>query len=386
MKLLFYSHAFVPSIGGIEAIVLSLARGLAQVAKTNGQQFEVVLATQTPSRGFDDASLPFSVVRQPTLLKLWSLIRAADAVHLAGPALLPLVLARLAGKPVAVEHHGFQTICPNGQFFMEPSAAPCPGHFMAGHHLECLRCNARHGWFFSARLWLLTFVRRFFCKGVAANIPPTAWLAGLLRLPRTTHIPHGIPSIAPVSQSGEKTGLPVIAFQGRLVTTKGVRVLLQAAQILREQGRAFELLIIGDGPERRSLEESARETQLTEHVRFVGHLAADQLELALSRASIVVVPSLGGEVFGLVAAENMRRGLPVVASDLGALAEVLGDAGCTFRTGDAAALATELARLLDDEALAARLGAEARQRASRLCDLDRMIESHASIYGAIVKR
>jgi glycosyltransferase involved in cell wall biosynthesis len=172
----------------------------------------------------------------------------------------------------------------------------------------------------------------------------------------------------------------MIAFQGRLVTTKGVRVLLQAAQILREQGRIFELLIIGDGPERRCLEQFAREAQLTAHVRFAGQLSADQLELALSRASIVVVPSLGGEVFGLVAAENMLRALPVVASDLGSLAEVLGDTGRTFRTGDAAALAQELARLLDDEALAARLGPQARRRAIDFCDLARMIESHASLY------
>jgi glycosyltransferase involved in cell wall biosynthesis len=387
MKLLIYSHAFAPSVGGVETIVLALARGLAQVGNQNGQaQFEVVVATQTAADGFDDTALPFRVVRQARLRHLWPLVRAADVVHVAGPALLPILLARIARKPVAVEHHGFQTICPNGQFFIEFSSTPCPGHFMAGHHLMCLRCNAGQGWLASTRLWLLTFVRRFRCTGVSANITPTAWLGTLLRLPGTTYIPHGIARSALVRRSPENNNPPVIAFQGRLVTTKGVRVLLQAARILASQNRTFELVIIGDGPERASLHRFIRGTPLNDRVRFAGQLPVDQLELALSRAAIVVVPSLGGEVFGLVAAENMLRGLPVVASDLGALAEVLGDAGRTFRTGNAADLAARLASLLDDQELAARLGQQAQLRAMQLCDPERMIEAHANLYREIVRK
>jgi phosphatidylinositol alpha-mannosyltransferase len=93
-----------------------------------------------------------------------------------------------------------------------------------------------------------------------------------------------------------------------------------------------------------------------------------------------VVPSLGGEVFGLVVAENMLRGLPVVASDLGAFVEVLGDAGFTFRTGDASALAAALSRLLDDPSLAVRLGRSARDRALGFCIKSRMMEAHTRVY------
>jgi len=382
IKLLLYSHFFAPSVGGVETIVLSLARGLAGFRKPSGKpEFEVSLATQTPADKFDDSALPFRVLRRPSLIHLWDLIRASDVVHVAGPALVPIFLGFLARKPIVVEHHGFQTICPNGQLLIEPAGIPCPGHFMAGRHDECLRCNSGQGWFASRKLWLLTFVRRFLCRRVSSNITPTAWLGGLLQLPRIVVIPHGLENIALVPATITKTSqLPVVTFQGRLVTTKGVEILFEAARILCEHNQAFELLVIGDGPERASLERMAHEAPLAGRVRFAGRLAGAQLGAALAESTVVVVPSLGGEVFGLVVAENMLRGLPVITSDLGAFLEVVGEGGLTFRTGDAAALARELTRILEDPALAARLAHLARQRALEYCDFRLMLEAHEKIY------
>jgi 1,4-alpha-glucan branching enzyme len=76
----------------------------------------------------------------------------------------------------------------------------------------------------------------------------------------------------------------------------------------------------------------------------------------------------------------MLRGLPVITSDLGAFVEVLGESGLTFLTGDAASLAAEVARILDDPALAIRLRRSARQRAIEFCDFRRMLEAHARVY------
>jgi glycogen synthase len=381
MKLLIYSHFFAPSVGGVETLVLSLARGLAGLRTSSGDpDFEITLVTQTPADNFDDGSLSFRIVRRPNPIQLWDLIRTSDVIHVAGPALAPIIDGLLARKPVVVEHHGFQTICPNGQLLIEPAGTPCPGHFMAGRHGECLRCNSGQGWLASCKLWLLTFVRRFLCRRVASNITPTAWLGGLVQLPRVVAIPHGLEFMASaLSQSAASSQIPVIAFQGRLVTTKGVGILFEAARML-EQKRTFELLVIGDGPERGSLERLSQETPLAGCVHFAGRLVGAQLDAALARASVVVVPSLGGEVFGLVVAENMLRGLPVVTSDLGAFVEVLGEGGVTFRTGDAAGLARELARLLDDPALAAQLGKSAQRRVLEFCDFRRMLDAHAQVY------
>ncbi|MBZ5701822.1 MAG: glycosyltransferase family 4 protein [Acidobacteriia bacterium] len=384
MNLLVYSHFFAPSIGGVETIVLSLARGLAELRAPGGAaEFDVTLVTQTPAGNYDDGALPFLVIRRPGFRQLWRLLRAADAVHLAGPALPPLFLGLLARKPVVLEHHGFQTICPNGQFFFEPTQEPCSGHFMAGRHAQCLRCNSAQGPLAGSKLWLLTFLRRFLSKRVAANITPVQWLVGLLGLPRAQAIPHGLDTSRVFPERQPPPGPPVIAFQGRLVTTKGIRVLFEAARLLQQQSLPFALHIIGDGPERPSLESLARAWQLTPRVRFFGSLPAAELDAVLAQATVVIVPSLGGEVFGLVVAENMLRGLPVLASGLGAFVEVLGDAGLTFRTGDAADLARRLAALLRNDAHLARLGALARQRVLAFFGMSRMIEAHASVYRRI---
>jgi glycosyltransferase involved in cell wall biosynthesis len=386
MKLLIYSHFFAPSIGGVETIVAALAQGQAELRHSNGaKEFDVTLATQTPAAGFDDTAWPFRVIRQPGLLELRRLIRGTDVLHVAGPALAPLVLGRLAGKPVVVEQHGFQTICPNGQLLIGPSGTPCPGHFMAGRHAECFRCNVSLGWIGARKLWLLTFVRRFLCSDVAANITPTRWLGDLIQLPNVTPIAHGLAEIAALPRRTPSNNAPVITFLGRLVTTKGVRVLFQAASLLNKEVRDFQLRIIGDGPERQSLEQYAHDSGLSDRTQFVGRLTSAKLDQALADSFVVVIPSLGGEVFGMVVAENMMRALPVVASDLGAFSEVIGDAGLLFGTGDAVGLAARLSQLLDYPTYAATLGERGRKRVLDFCGLTKMLEAHAAVYRKVAK-
>ena len=387
MKLLLYSHYFAPSIGGVETIVMSLARGLAELRAADGsREFELIVVTQTQRENFEENGLPFRVVRQPGLRKLAGLVRSADVVHVAGPALAPLVLGLLARKPVVVEHHGFQVICPTGQMFIESRGEPCPGHFIAGRRTECWNCDPSLSWFGSRKLWLLTFVRRFLSKRVAANTMPTHWLGEQLKLPRATTVHHGLVQIQP-SRKGEQQDLhaPVIAFQGRLVTTKGARVLLEAARILCEQEQDFRLVIIGDGPEKGNLEALTAQTSLAGRVRFTGKLVPAELEAELAQACMVVVPSLGGEVFGLVVAENMQRGIPVIASDLGSLGEVLGDTGITFRTGDAPELARMISALLQSPEKLKAIERLQNERAAKEFTVSKMVDDHRIIYRKLLR-
>ena len=387
MKLLFYSHFFAPSVGGTETIVLSIARGLSGLRTSSGlSEFEVTLVTQSPSENFDDRLLPFRVLRQPGLAQLWRLIRSNDVIHVAGPALSPLVLGFVMRKPLVVEHHGFQTICPNGQLFLEPTQSSCPGHFMARRHMECYRCNLALGTFGSWKLWLLTFVRRFLCKRASVNIAPTAWLQEQLRLPRVKTIHHGLePCSTQRPQSTTSVSAPIVAYVGRLVSTKGVAVLLEATRLLRGQGLSFQLLVIGDGPERASVEIAAKTAPLAGHVRLLGQVSTVEMNAELSRAQAVVVPSLAGEVFGLVLVENMQRALPLIVSDLGSFKEVLGDTGLIFRTGDPADLARQVGRILDDRQQAASLGQRAFSRVERQFSCAKMVSEHAEIYRSLLK-
>ena len=381
MNVLLYAHAFAPKIGGVESAVMSLAMG---VAKSHGGNSvtRVTVVTPTPRGEFDDASLPFRIVRRPRAPQLVSLIRSSDVIHLAGPCFIPLAMGLLLRKPVVVEHHGFQTICPNGQLLFEPTRTPCPGHFMAGRHAQCVRCNAKDGLLQSLALWFFTFPRRWLCTHATANIMPTNWLGGLVQLPRSTTVYHGLTN-ANVSDPPSTSASSTFAFVGRLVSTKGVQILLEAAQQVRAQGLRFQIKVIGDGPDRQSLESQIAEMGLTENVQFLGYVPAGDLEKHLADVSTIVMPSVAGEVFGLVAAENMARGKLVIASDSGALSEVIADAGLTFPPGDVSGLARCMKQVLQDETLPAKLGSAARTRAANEFNERRMLERHLNIYSEV---
>lgn len=381
--LLLYTHAFAPQVGGVQTIVMELARGLAAPLGDG----RVTVVTPAARGEFDDAALPFRVVRQPGLRELWRLLGQADVIHLAGPAMLPLFLGLLRRKPVVIEHHGFQTACPNGQLVIAASGQPCPGHFRAGRHGECLRCNAPEGWLRSLRLWLLTFPRRWLASRAHANVMPTRWLGKVLGLPRPVVIAHGIAAqtSAPEGESAP-TEEPVFAYLGRLVPTKGVHVLMEAVRMLRERRIAARLRVIGKGPEQPALERRAKELGLNGAVEFLGYLPREQAEIELARALAVVMPSVGGEVFGLAAAENMLCGRAVVASDLGALAEVVGDAGYVFPVADAGALADRLEALCRQPDRAAQIRRRARERIRTHFTVEQMSQRHAELYAEIAAK
>jgi glycogen(starch) synthase len=382
MKVLLYTHAFAPKVGGVETIVMSLATGLATQDREG--PILVTLATATPRGDFDDSSLPFRVVRQPGLLQLLRLIRAADVVHLAGPCFLPMTLSLLYQKPVVVEHHGFQAICPNGQLLYEPTRTPCPGHFMAGRYGKCVRCNARNSLLRSVSSWLLTFPRRWICAHVSSNVMPVQWLSIVLGLPRATTIYHGLPALAGPNLPAAVSSPPTVAFMGRLVSTKGVAVLLRAASRLKTKGLSFAVKIIGDGPQRAQLEAQTQVLGLAERVTFLGYQPDAKLREVLSDVGTIVMPSLGGEVFGLVAAENMMRGLLPIVSAGGALAEVVGDTGLTFPPGDDEALAGCLERVLRSPDFENRERLRARERAMTQFVASRMVEEHVALYQSLV--
>jgi len=381
MKILIYTEYFYPIPGGVQTVVSDLAYGLSewQTKQGTSESFDVTVVTRTGERCPEDSTYPFKLVRRPSFWRLCQIIRGVDIVHIAGPALLPLAIAFLLRKPVAVEHHGFHAGCPNGLLFLEDEQAPCPGHFMARHYRRCLVCNRAAVGTFRSLYWLMmTPVRRWLSNRAGVNIMPTSWLGGVLALNRMTTIHHGVSNRACCQD--HRPGISLFAFQGRLVSTKGAGLLIDAARILRQKGLTADLKFIGDGPELPVLK--SRGAELGGHVEFTGHLASEDLDEIVCEAAAVVMPSLGGEVFGLVAAENMMRGKVLIVSDIGALHEVVGQAGLTFPTNDAAALADRMRQVLEDSELSRSLGKAARERALRLFDLDTMIEAHVSVYRA----
>lgn len=392
MKLLIYSHFFAPSIGGVEIAMQSLARGLSELRAAQGaSEFEVTLATQTIANGFDDSALPFRVLRHPNLLQLWRIIRESDVIHVTGPALPPMALGLLARKPMVIEHHGYQAVCPNGLLVRQPDGSICPGHFQAGRYLECFQCRKSEiSVLRSSISLLLMFPRLWLSRKAAVNLAISNHVVERQALPRSSVVYHGIEdplggrALPPPALAAP--GKLCFAYVGRFFPEKGIAILLQAAAILKKEGHEFEVRLIGDGPQRPKLEEMISRNDLGSRVHITGYLSGAELAQALRDVRVVVMPSVCEETAGLAAIEQMMRGRLVIASRVGGLAEVVGDAGLTVPANNAPALAERMRNVMQDASIVDSVGRRARARASLLFSRARMLEEHARVYRSLLTR
>jgi len=383
MNLLIYSHYFAPSVGGVENIVQSLAVGVAELRTLDGdREFNVTVVTETSAGNYDDSKFPFCVIRRPSVIRLWRLVRASDAIHAAGPAFLPMFLAWLSRKPFFIEHHGYQATCPNGLFVHQPDRAVCPGYFQAGRYGECFQClrsEFSSGWT-AAKLLAFMFPRDWLSRAATTNIAVTSHVDKRQKLPHTKVVYHGIEDPLPNPARSTPSQKLCIAYVGRLVPEKGIPVLLEAAKILKAEGHDFEIRLIGDGSERSKLEELIKRDKIESFTFITGFLTGNAFAQALRDVSVVVMPSTWEETAGLAAIQQMMRGRLVMAADIGGLAEVLGDTGLKFAPGNAASLADCLRTVIENPALIGSYGEIARSRALKLFQRSKMVAEHAQIY------
>lgn len=390
IKLLLYAHDWFPLMGGIQTITKDLASGLVQKSNADSNNaVDVTLVTQTPAAGMNDAALPFAIIRQPGKWRLVRLFQAADIIHLAGPALLPLALGYALRKTIVLEHHGYQSVCPNGLLLYEPDRSVCPGHFMASNYQKCMHCNARTlGWTKSARDLILTFPRRWLAARATANVAVSRHIGMRASLPHTQVIYHGVPGPPADRAAQKRDGAEPpfsFAYAGRLVVEKGVPVLLRAARQLLQQGYRFELKIVGDGPQRAELEELTREYGLDACTTFYGAVSVAAVAEILGPTLVVVMPSVWEDVAPLVAIEQMMQGRLVIASDIGGLGETVNGAGLKFPPNDHSRLAECMRWAMEDPPRTRELGNKARRIASEKFTLSRMIDEHLQLYQSLMR-
>jgi glycosyltransferase involved in cell wall biosynthesis len=161
---------------------------------------------------------------------------------------------------------------------------------------------------------------------------------------------------------------PVIGYISTLTAYEGIRYLLEAAATLRDQGRRFRLLLVGDGRDRDALVDQARSLGLDDGTLVMpGRIPNDEVARYYSVIDVFVVPRTSDRVSTLVTPlkpfEAMAMERALVVSDVPPLREIVtpGETGLVFRPEDAANLAEVLNGLLDDEALRKQLGSHARE-------------------------
>ena len=178
----------------------------------------------------------------------------------------------------------------------------------------------------------------------------------------------------------------VIGVASRLVPYKGHDFLLAGFEAGRRDLPGMRLLVAGDGPLRRQLEERAR--PLGAAVEFLGFLQQERLQQFMHACDLLAFPTLPGfgEGFGLAALEASAAGRPVVATDVASIPEVVADGqtGLLVAPGDVAALAAALVRLARDPAGRAAMGAAGRDRARDRFTLGRMADETLAVYREVM--
>lgn len=298
MRILIVSYVFLPRLGGIEVMTDCLARGFTEAGH------EVLVATPQP--GEAPEPLPYPVLRNPSAPALWRAARRSDTILQQGASLRLLLPLLLSCRPLALVHH---------TWLPEEGAGSLSGRM---------------------RRWALRRVRNFAVSGaVADHLPVPAWLlancyrSGVFR------------------DSGSSSRRNDLCCAARMVSDKGVDLLIGALARLAEEGLRPRLLLVGDGPERAALERQAAEAGLDQQVRFAGNLDAPALAAELNDSRILVVPSRYREPFGIIALEGAACGCFVVGADGGGLEEAIGPCGITFTRGSSASLAAALKEALE---------------------------------------
>jgi glycosyltransferase involved in cell wall biosynthesis len=165
---------------------------------------------------------------------------------------------------------------------------------------------------------------------------------------------------------------------GTLHEVKGQGHLVEACRLLAAEGVDATLRLIGDGPDRPELERAIAAAGLSERVVLAGPRTREQVAADLAEADVLVAPSVPTrqgrrEGIPVVLMEAMSSGLPVVASGISGIPELVDDGwnGLLVPPGDPQALASALRRLAVNESLRERLGAEGRRTVEREFDVER---------------
>lgn len=180
---------------------------------------------------------------------------------------------------------------------------------------------------------------------------------------------------------GVADGAALVVAVAALTSEKGIGTLVQAAARLAGHGPPIHWAVAGAGPLAAELGRAAEKGGVGRTVHLLGHL--DDPSALVIEADCVVMPSTS-EAFGSSLLDAMALARPIVASAVGGIPEVLGNAGIVVPPGNPVALAEAVAALVSDPAAAARLGAAAKERVQEFGS-DRMARAMVEVYRSVAQ-
>jgi glycosyltransferase involved in cell wall biosynthesis len=274
------------------------------------------------------------------------------------PMFTPWILraCRQAGVPVVMTCHDFRLLCPTA--FLCRHGQICE-KCLEHNELWCIRGRCR-GDFWEDAAYAL---RHWLARRLGLFRDNVTLFITLSEFARQKFISHGFPAARlttipnPISLQSPpaRASKGRFAFAGKISREKGIDTLLAAARLTR-----LPVCLAGDDATYPDLVR-----QIPENVQLLGFLDRKQMVSFYQEAFCLVLPSQCYEMFGLVLVEAMAAGIPVIASNLGGIAEIVTDGvtGLLFQPGNAEDLARKMLALWENPQLARRLGQAGREKA-----------------------
>lgn len=367
MRILFWNETFLPVLGGVESMTSALARGLL----LRGHEVAVVAEHSSPTLSVSEVIDGITVHRFPFFASL-SALAGTESRSMAMIGLLERDVRQFkaAFRPDLVHVN----LAGANPLFHLRSEGVWPAATVVALMAPLTEKTAG-----------TPMVKRLVTAAAALVAPSrssAAHFADLIRRPSDS-VAAIFPGIDPEAfdprRTSRREGGAHIVGLGRLVRDKGFDIAIRAMDLLRGIAR---LTIVGEGPAEAELRDLVKTLGLESEVDLVGRVNDQRRRAILSSADIMVVTSRHMEFFGMVAAEGALSALPVVASRVGGLAEVVveEETGILVPAESPESLAAALIRLSVDPELAARMGRAARERALQLFSANAMVERYEELY------
>ena len=288
-------------------------------------------------------------------------IEKPDVAHLHNVYhhLSPAIISTLKrhGIPVVMTLHDYKVVCPAYKLFIRGKTCErCrKGHFTWCFLKKCVKDSHIKSLVCTLEAWL----HRKHYNQVDCFISPSRFLQDKIKemgfTGKCVHIPNFV-DMPPFEQPDPPSD-PIILFFGRIVEEKGIEVLIEAME-----GISADCLIVGEGPLNMALQGRTLQTP-SARIRFLGHQPFPALDKIIRRSTMVVLPSIWFENNPFSIIESFARGVPVVASRIGGIPELVrdGETGMTFAPGDSGDLRKKIRFLLDRPEEIRCMGQNARQ-------------------------
>jgi len=322
-RLLIVTHTFLPHVGGIERVVYEQGKRLMRLG------FDVTVLTSRMNtassyvvdgikvRCYDSLNaafglgIPYPIPQINSFKPFLKCVNAADLVHVHGhPYLSSLYAAKLA------KHVGKLVVLTQHNTFIEYESG-------LWDHIEWLNdaTVGKQALKSADRIIAVSDATRRYVLSLGADAGKTSVLRNGVDIDRFK------PSSAARASVRRKLGIPddavVVLTVRRLVYKNGIDTLIESARIAVEQNPNLVFLAVGTGPDRDAVQTKIQQLGISDRFRLAGFVSDADLPAYYNAADLFVLPSKSGEGLPLVALEAMSTGLPVVATNVGGIREIM---------------------------------------------------------------